>query len=174
MFEVCYDGTTFICVQTETASKYGIVGIKENSFYCFSCRKNLCSHAQVLSRLIDKDLSTYPDVVERLVNQITTSTASRKRIIRGPKVLSYKKINFKGDEALAEILNDNLRSVQKDSSGHLQLFPEEDTCKCGSPLQDASPVENGWIAYHQSSVITNSEILTANGNANLNIFLVLG
>ena len=163
MFEVKRDAARYVCIEMQSQPKYGIVGLKGDSIFCFLCRKNLCTHAQFISRLHDKDVSMYPSVVEQLLNQYAQASA-KKRVIRGSRVISHQKIQFQGSAELSDILNDHLNSLPRDSEGFLQLLPVEEKCCCGSQLQDGDPVANGWIAYSESDVITNSQILKAKGN----------
>lgn len=169
LFEVQFQETSYVCIETDAAVQYGIVGVKSAIFYCFTCRKNHCCHTSAFKSVVENEPDC-PDFVGKLINQTEESLGKSKKNIRGPKVFSRLKIPFERDETVTAVMSDHLQSVSKNSDGTLMLVPFEEKCQCGSPLSADDPVHQGWIAYGGSPVITNSKIFYADGLFTLNSY----
>lgn len=128
MFEVRTEGNIFGVFLVRKGIP-GIVNLKGGEFYCGTCKKSYCDHAQYLTDL--KETDNIPPVVARLMSSVVQSSVSG---LRRQSIFSNKSVSFSPTEEMGRALKKLCLADQFSS-----LSPSTSvSCSCGNNTYVAS------------------------------------
>lgn len=150
MFEVnLADGFAGICVIKQ--NNPGIISMKVDKIYCFTCRKNYCEHAKHVNELKGDD-ENLPEFVDRFINIVKTASGSTRNKTVGHTVYSNQKISFLTNDNITSVLK-KLATIDQVSS----LSVNKTVCECGSVTLNQS------VLYETSDIITLTSLSKVKG-----------
>ena len=147
-----------LCVHDTKKGTFGVVTLKDATFWCCTCQKGSCGHARFLGKqdIAKEDMPT--DMQEMVCTHLQRK-GHTKSAYHHPCATSTKIIHYHRTEELTASLRVHIQKYE-DDNGVLHLAPEAGTCpRCGAQLGNKTPVKcsnkaSCWLFKHSSMFLT--------------------